>query len=125
MGKMSADRPSWASLEDVAARTTGASTSAGALTLPAIPCEKQVPLEIVSTLLLVWLGELTEDYLRGSKSSKIQSMIDVLRCTRHNACVHLGASGWDIESALRSFYVGGAPMASMNACRLGGAWSSQ
>jgi hypothetical protein len=125
--KMSADRPSWASLEEVAARSTGASTSAAVLTLPADPCdcEKQVPLEVVSTLTLVWLGELTEDYLRGAKASKIQAVRDVLGCKAHDACVHLGASGWDIESALRSFYVGGPPLASLSACSLGGSWSTQ
>lgn len=117
--KMSADPPAWVSLEAEATKALSREAS-----------NKQLPLNIVSGLLLTWLTELTEDYLRGSRADKIQAVRDVLGCkaravTAREACMHLGASGWDIESALRSFYIGGPPLAALKACSLGAPWSSQ
>jgi len=115
--KVSSDQPAWAPLEAVARQTLELKEEAVAT--------KPLRLDIVSTLLLVWLQEVVEDYRRGERAEKIRNVRDVLRCKVHEACEHLGASGWDIEAALRRFYIGAAPLAARDASSLGGAWSSQ
>lgn len=119
----SQDPAAWSSLECVAENTfardaahgkQGPSSGAGS-----------VRLDIVSTLLLAWLGELTEDYCRGEKHVKLKNVRDVLGCSTREANLHLGASGWDLEMALRRYYATQGPTgAALRACHLGGAWSS-
>lgn len=121
--KKSEDPSAWSSLESVAARTFA--LDAAQEKRPASAEERFVPLDIVSTLLLAWLSELTEEYNRGGKHVKCSAVRDVLGCSVREACLHLGASGWDIEMALRRFYATSAPtLAALRACHLGGAWSS-
>jgi len=91
---------------------------------PAQDVEKPLQLDEVSMLLQGWLLELTEDYCRGGRSTKIRVVQDVSGCSRRNACLHLGAGGWDIESALRSFFGGVESSSSSSLCDAGMPWSS-
>mmetsp|Transcript_92133 Transcript_92133/g.260779 ORF Transcript_92133/g.260779 Transcript_92133/m.260779 type:complete len:395 (+) Transcript_92133:51-1235(+) len=116
--KMSADPAAWSSLE-VVARPELQGAPSGPLRLGA-----------VSELLLPWLRGTADDYLRGDRADKIQAVRDVMASksqalTVREACVHLGASGWDIELALRSFYVAGPPLAASTARSPGAPWNSQ
>lgn len=116
--KSSTDQQAWAPLEALA-RQTMELEEPSAATQP-------LRLDVVSTLFLVWLQELAEDYCRGERAEKVRNVRDVLRCKVRDACVHLGASGWDIEAALRRAFVGSAaPLAALAAGSLGQAWSSQ
>ncbi|CAE8665772.1 unnamed protein product [Polarella glacialis] len=75
-------------------------------------------------LLLTWLSELVEDYRRGSRSAKVYCIRDVAGCSRRDACLCLSRSGWDVEAALQSFYIGNKPKAAAGA-KLEGALSAE
>lgn len=124
--KMSQDPSAWPLLESVAERTFAKDVAPGKHGKQSAPeGAGVVPLDIVSTLLLAWLGELIEDYCRGDKHTKLGAVRDVLGCSVREANLHLGSSGWDIEMALRRFYATSGPTgAALRACHLGGAWSS-
>lgn len=64
---------------------------------------RTLPLDQVSTLLLAWLTELAEDYLRGKRGEKIRIVCAVLGCQKRAACLHLSACSWEVEAALESF----------------------
>lgn len=105
--KSSTDPTAWESLEMAVTRTRALQTC---------QADKPLPLDEVSTFLLVWLSEITEDYCRGERAAKICDVRNVLGCTLQDACTHLGASGWDIEAAMRRFYIGGPPLVARAAC---------
>mmetsp|Transcript_15367 Transcript_15367/g.42130 ORF Transcript_15367/g.42130 Transcript_15367/m.42130 type:complete len:452 (-) Transcript_15367:21-1376(-) len=110
--KNSTDPSAWAPLEAMLAVTDATA-------------QAPLALDQVSSLLLCWLAELTEDYRRGERWDHICSVRDVLGCGQRVACLHLGASAWDVEVALRRFYTEGAPLAALQARGSGAAWSSQ
>lgn len=124
--KVSADPGAWAVPEAALAHAT----SVAAVALPSSEQppqahgEELMPLDQVSTLLMMWLSELTEDYCRGSRADSIRVVRDVLGCTVRDAATHLGASGWDVEAALRRSYVDGPALAANDAVCLNRAWSS-
>lgn len=63
--------------------------------------ERGMSMDQLSVLLLSWLRELRDEYSHGNKAVIIRSVRDVLGCSASDACIHLGAANWDIESALR------------------------
>lgn len=111
---MSADAAAWAPLED-GARQVAAEVRRKPSARPALQLDE------VSALVLPWLQDLVEDYRRGSRGAKIFCVLDVTRCKRQDACLHLGRCGWDVELALQSLFADAA-------CRQGSpassAWSS-
>lgn len=123
--KLSSDEAAWAPLEAVAEQAFALPFGSGSRRQPASSLEQPLPLDVLSAILLVWLQELTEDYRRGERMRKVQAVRDVLQCSRRSACEHLGASGWDIEAALRRHYVGGPVLVALEACNARGSWSSQ
>merc|ERR1711879_725919 len=66
-----------------------------------------MPLDLVSSLFLFWLADLSEDYCRGQRGSQISAIRDVLGCSKRAACLLLMQGNWDIESALRCYYAKG------------------
>mmetsp|Transcript_132964 Transcript_132964/g.231100 ORF Transcript_132964/g.231100 Transcript_132964/m.231100 type:complete len:370 (-) Transcript_132964:61-1170(-) len=118
--KSSKDPSAWACLNENVLVTVHLETSAEPTAR-----DKPMSLDRVSALLVGWLSELTEDYCRGRRKSAIQTVCDVLRCSVQDACVHLGSSGWDTESALRLHYVNASTLQALHAGHLAGAWNSQ
>ncbi|CAE8628222.1 unnamed protein product [Polarella glacialis] len=93
-----------------------------------VPSGKPMSNDLLSALLLSWLFELREEYCRGSRGNLIRSVRDVTGCTTREACVHLGASRWDLEGALRSHDLQNTcnTLCALEACRPAHAgWSSQ
>lgn len=86
--------------------------------------EQPMSLDEISTIFLMWLQELTEDYCRGERHACVRTVCDVLRCSPGKASSYLGASCWDVESALRRSYLCGPELTVLAACH-GPAWSSK
>lgn len=124
--KYSADPSAWEIPEAALAHAATAAAVAlhSSKQPPPAQGEELMPLDQVSTLLMMWLSELTEDYCRGSRADSIRAVRDVLGCTIRDAATHLGASGWDVEAALRRSYVDGPALAASDAVCLNRAWSS-
>jgi len=90
--------------------------------------DKSISLDKVSALIFVWLAELVDDYQRGRRAALINSVMHVLQCSTWDACYHLGAADWDLESALRNRYAGDDPGNTLNrvdAQNFKRGWSSQ
>jgi len=110
---MSADVDAWSSLE--------AAVNQVAVALKANPGSKTfLQLDELAALLVPWLQELVEDYCRGSRSAMVFCVREVANCRRHDACLHLGSSRWDVEGALHSL----CTIGSNRAAARGSAWSS-
>lgn len=118
--KSSKDPSAWSSVNESVSLTVELETSE-----EPEAARKQMSLDRVSALLVGWLSELTEDYCRGRRKSAIRTVCDVLRCEVREACIYLGSSGWDTESALRLHYLNASTLQAKKAGDLGGAWNSQ
>jgi len=113
---ISSDDAAWVSIEE-------SITQVSALT-PAKKKTKSPPplrLDEISALLFAWVQELVEDYGRGSRSAKVFCVKEVARCTKQEACIHLGRSDWDVETAIRNFYMGNSTGDGVAAWSSGGA----
>lgn len=73
--------------------------------LSAMNTDKEMDsLDTISVALLFWAQEMAEDYCHGTRRAMICTFRDVAKCKTRDACIHLGGSNWDFESALRTFY---------------------
>eukprot|EP00930_Biecheleria_cincta_P095183 TRINITY_DN87192_c0_g1_i1.p1 TRINITY_DN87192_c0_g1~~TRINITY_DN87192_c0_g1_i1.p1 ORF type:complete len:396 (-),score=66.79 TRINITY_DN87192_c0_g1_i1:88-1275(-) len=100
----SADEASWAPLQEAVQQVRAVSRQEQRMWWPGQPSVK-LRLDELSALLLPWLQEAVEDYCRGSRSAQIFCVRDVAGCSRRDACLYLGRSGWDVEAALQRFFV--------------------
>lgn len=66
--------------------------------------DSEVSLPEVSTLLLAWLYEVSEDYRGGERGLALKAFRDVTKIPRQEACVMLAAFSWDLEAALQGFF---------------------
>lgn len=114
--KTSVDQSAWAPLQAVVARTAAAASSSGSSSGPAEALDphdayvvgrsrgiqnEHLPLDAVAMLILPWLQELVEDYRRGEKAQRIQLVSEALGCRAWEACSHLCAARWNVETTLR------------------------
>eukprot|EP00435_Cladocopium_sp_Y103_P020801 s1854_g5.t1 len=63
--------------------------------------QKPMSMTFLAAILLPWLFELCEDYLRGGRASLLRGVKDVLGCSTREAYELLSKGQWDLETALR------------------------
>jgi len=63
--------------------------------------QKPMSMAFLAAILLPWLFELCEDYLRGGRASLLRGVRDVLGCSTREAYELLAKGQWDLEAALR------------------------
>jgi len=66
-----------------------------------VAAQQPLSMASLSAILLPWVAEVCEDYLRGARGALIKAVMDVLACTRKEAAETLAAGRWDLEAALR------------------------
>lgn len=84
-----------------------------------------IPLHEASSILLLWLIEICEDYCFGERSFLVRAVKDVLKCSMREAALQLGACAWDVEAALRRHFLGNSTLGNLDACvPVSSGWSS-